>query len=211
MENKMTNTDEQLEVGFESVGIKEARTEKPVKELIRKRWSARSFNNQEISHEELETILEAASWAFSAMNYQPWRYYYAHKNDESAFNKLLNCLAPGNQVWAKNASVLIASVVKTSFDNGSPNSAAKHDLGAANATLVLQAQSMNIYSHLMGGFDKDKAIAILQLDSEEYEPVVIIALGYLDEPEKLVEPFRTRELTKRVRKSLSQFSFPVEK
>ena len=186
--------------------IKHAVTKHNVHELIRNRWSARSFSEREITQEELDTIFEAAGWAFSAMNYQPWRYIYAHKKDGADFQKLVDCLSSGNKPWAKDASVIIMALAKKNYDNGIPNAAALHDLGAANATLMLQATSMNIYGHLMGGYDKDKAIEVLTIDTEEYEPVVFIALGYLDVPQKLIEPFQTREVTPRTRKEISEFA-----
>lgn len=184
---------------------KEAKTKHNVHELIKKRWSARSFSEKEITQEELDTILEAAGLAFSSMNYQPWRYIYAFKKDSESFSKLADCLSGGNKPWAKEASVLIMSLAKKKFDDGIPNTSALHDVGAANATLMLQATSMNIYGHLMGGFDKEKATELFNIDRAEYEPVVFIALGYLDKPEKLNEPFKTREVTPRTRKEISEF------
>ena len=185
---------------------KQAKTKNNVHELIRKRWSARSFSEKEITQEELETIFEAAGWAFSSMNYQPWRYIYAFKKDEANFQKFVDCLSGGNAPWAKDSSVLLMSLVKKNFDNGSPNPSALHDVGAANATLILQATSMKIYGRLMGAFDRVKAIEFLNIDTNEYEPVVFIALGYLDTPEKLNEPFKTREVTPRTRKAISEFA-----
>ncbi len=186
--------------------IKEAKTEHKVHELIKKRWSARSFSEKEITQVELDTILEAAGWAFSAMNYQPWRYIYAFKKDSENFSKLADCLTGSNRIWAKEASVLIMSLAKKNYDDGVLNKSALHDVGAANATLMLQATSMNIYGHLMGGFDKEKAVELFNIDKAEYEPVVFIALGYLDKPEKLKEPFKTREVTPRTRKAISEFA-----
>lgn len=187
------------------MSIKLAKTTHPVIDLIKDRWSARSFSSKDISQKDLETILEAASWAFSANNAQPWNFVYAFRKDAS-FEKLSSCLMPGNQPWAKNAAVLIAVIANKKLDNGVENKAAKHDIGAANATLMLQALSMEIYGHVMGGFDTVKAIEILNIDTEIQEPIVFIALGYLDAPEKLEEPFKTRELTPRTRKSLSEIS-----
>lgn len=186
--------------------IKQAKTEHKVHELIKNRWSARSFSEKEISQEELETIFEAAGWTFSAMNYQPWRYIYAHKKNKINFDKMVDCLSGGNKPWAKDASVIIMALAKKNYDNGTPNITALHDLGAANATLILQATALNIYGHLMGGYDNDKALELFNIDTTEYEPVVFIALGYLDTPEKLIEPFKTREVTPRTRKDLSEFT-----
>lgn len=187
------------------MSIKIANTHNPVIDLIKDRWSARSFSTKEITQKELDTILEAASWAFSSNNAQPWHFMYAYRNDAS-FEKLHQCLMPGNQPWAKNAAVLIAVLADKKNSNGSENRIARHDVGAANATLMLQALTMGIYGHVMGGFDATKAIHTLGIDPDVLDPVVFIALGYLDSPEKLEEPFKTRELTPRTRKSLNEIA-----
>lgn len=187
------------------MSIKLAKTEHPVIDLIKNRWSARSFSDKAITQHELNTILEAATWAFSANNAQPWNYIYAHKHDAS-FQRLVDCLMPGNKPWAKNAAVLMVVTANKKYDNGTENKIAKHDIGATNATLMLQATSMDIYGHVMGGYDHQKTIDTLNLDTELYEPVVMIALGYLDPPEKLEEPFKTREITPRTRKSVGEIS-----
>lgn len=184
--------------------IKEAKTQYPVIELIRKRWSARSFSDRPISEEDLHTLFEAASWAASSGNEQPWQYVYAHHGTEG-FTKLWECLDGGNRPWNKNAAVLIASIKRTKIEkNGKPNAYAAHDTGMANAQLFLQAISMDIYSHPMAGFDKEMLTKTLELDDDR-EPVCMIALGYLDSPEKLDEPFRTREMTERSRKGIDSF------
>lgn len=187
------------------MSIKIAETNNPVIDLIKNRWSARSFSNQEITQKELETILEAGSWAFSSNNAQPWHFIYAFRNDAS-FQKLHECLMPGNKPWTKNAAVLIAVLADKKNANGSENRIARHDVGAANATLMLQALTMGIYGHVMGGFDVAKAVEVLQIDAEVLDPVVFIALGHLDTAEKLEEPFKTRELTPRTRKSLNEIA-----
>ncbi len=191
---------------MESISIKKATTTHPVHDLIRSRWSARSFSEKAISQENMETLLEAATWAFSANNGQPWRYIYAHHGDKEAFQKLWSCLVPGNKPWTDKAAVLMVSLMRKQFDDGKPNPTAQHDLGAANATLMLQATSMGIFGHPMAGFDRDKTIEALNLDPNEVEPVAFIALGYLDEAEKLEEPFKTRELTPRSRKAVAEIA-----
>lgn len=184
--------------------IKIASTQNPVADLIRNRWSARSFSEKQISENDLDTILEAASWAASANNEQPWLYYSANKSSD-AFNKIVDALAGGNQPWAKNAAAFIISVARTTFSkDNSPNAIALHDVGQANATLLLQASALGIHTHPMGGFNAEKIKTLLQLN-EIQQPVIVIALGYLDEAEKLVEPFKTRELTARSRKPFSEF------
>lgn len=193
------------ETRFESIAQKEARTEGPVHELIRKRWSARAFAATPISQEVLDTLFEAASWAPSSMNEQPWRYVYAVKGTET-FEALLDCLQTGNALWAKDAAVLILSLTDTRFKSlDQPNRHAMHDTGAANLLLLLEAANQNIYGHEIGGYKREETRALLDLP-DYMEDVCFIALGYLDAPEKLDEPFRTREVTPRSRKKVSSFT-----
>lgn len=186
-----------------------APTTYPVHDLIRSRWSPRSYSAQPVEQEKLNQIFEAASWAFSAMNAQPWQYIYAHKADTAAFQKIFDTLMPGNQPWAKNAPVLIIALAKTAYDNGQPNGAALHDLGAANATLFLEATALGLHGHLMGGFDREKLRRDFNLP-DNVTPAVVMALGYLGEAEQLEEPFLSREKAARNRKPLSEFVFQNE-
>jgi nitroreductase len=183
--------------------VKSAVTKYPVLDIIKNRWSPRSFSGKAIAPEDLHTILEAATWAFSAANEQPWRYALAHQGTEQ-FNSFFNLLVAGNQPWNKNASVLLVSISKKTFAaNDKINSSALHDVGAANMLLTLQANSMGIATHVMGGFDKAKTISLLHIN-DDAEPVVMIALGYPDHAEKLEEPFKTRETAPRTRKPLDE-------
>ncbi|OUJ74880.1 nitroreductase family protein [Hymenobacter crusticola] len=184
----------------------ETSTSYPVHELIRQRWSPRAFSAQPVAPEALEQVLEAASWAFSAMNEQPWRYIYAHKADTEAFERLVSCLLPANQAWAKHAPVLMLSLVKTHYDNGQPNRTAMHDVGAANANLFLEATALGLHGHVLGGFDIARTREVFNLP-EGLEPVAFIALGYVGTPDQLDEPFRTRETAQRKRKALAEFAF----
>ena len=140
-------------------------TKYPVMELIKNRWSARSFSDKAIAEKDLYTLIEAASWMFSANNEQPWRFISAEKNTES-FKKILQSLNPSNASWAKNAGAFIVSIAKINFDKeGNPlNSWAEHDLGAANAAMILQATSMNIAAHPMAGFDTTKIKEAFELN-----------------------------------------------
>ena len=185
-------------------------TKYPVLDLIKNRWSARSFSSKPIEQKDLYTLIEAASWMFSANNEQPWRFISAEKNTGS-FNEILQSLAPGNAVWAKNAAAFIVSIAKINLDKeGNPaNNWAEHDLGAANAAMILQATSMDIAAHPMAGFDAAKIKETFHLN-EYLKPVAIIALGYLDDAEKLEEPFKTRERSSRKRKNLSEIILHYE-
>jgi nitroreductase len=184
--------------------IKIAQTRLPVIDLIKKRWSARAFSDQSLTEEQILTLIEAAAWAPSSMNEQPWRYRYGLKGTR-VFDQLSDCLLPGNQPWAKSAATLLLCTAKKNFArNGAPNHYALHDTGMANAFLMLQATEMNIYGHIMAGFDQSKLNESFAL-SEDETAVCIIALGYLGNPEQLEEPFRTRETTPRSRMALEDF------
>jgi nitroreductase len=184
---------------------KKAKTIYPVINIIQDRWSPRHYRIGTITEPDLNTILEAASWSFSGGNLQPWYYLYAHR-DTPGFSKILDSLSPNNQVWAKNASVLMVGLAKKERDPGKPNLWSKHDLGAANMALILQARSMDIYGHPMAGFNSLKIVESLQIDTTVYEPVVCISLGYLGDPGLLDHAAREKELAVRTRKGLSEFS-----
>ncbi len=185
--------------------MKEAVTKYPVHPIIRKRWSGRAFSDRAITQETLNQILEAASWAPSSMNEQPWRYRYAFKESE-AFKKMISCLSAGNRSWARKAAVLILSLAKTNMgQTDNLNRHALHDVGAANAHLFFEATSLGIRGHIMAGFDYDKTIETFKLPLE-LEPVAFIALSYPGNVEELEEPYKSRELTPRSRNPISFFA-----
>lgn len=165
----------------------------PVNELILERWSPRSFSNEAVQEEEIMTLLEAARWAASASNVQPWRFIVGKKGEEK-FEKIFETLMEGNKPWAKNAPVLIATFIK----GGSI-----YDLGLAVGNLSLQATSMNLYIHQMAGFFKDKMIETFGL-SDEYQSVTILAIGHLGDADALIEPFLSRELVAQTRLPLEE-------
>lgn len=149
-------------------------------------------------------MLEAAHWSPSSMNEQPWRYIVTRRDQDENFQPLWNCLMSGNQPWTQRAPVLLVSVAEQLHkSNGAANKYALYDVGAANQSLLLQAASMGILGHLMGGFHADQVHHLFQLP-ESMLAVVVIALGYPDMPDKLEEPFYTREITPRVRKPLAE-------
>lgn len=183
-------------------------TDLQLSSLIEKRWSPRAFSEQTVSKEQVDMLLQAACLAFSSMNEQPWRYLVAHRGSP-LFDQMVDCLNPGNQTWAKEAPVLMLSLAKTNFGrNGNPNRHAWHDVGAANMNLALQATSMDLYTHLMGGYDREKTLNTFSLE-ETLEPVVFIALGYLGDPDQLEEPLRSRERASRKRKPLDEILIDV--
>lgn len=182
--------------------LKEAPTEHAVIPLIRQRFSARGFSEAALATDVLMTLFEAAAWAPSSMNEQPWRFRYALRGS-AAFDALWACLTAGNQPWAKGAGALVVCSGNTLLQrNGEPNHYWLHDVGLANANLLLQAASMDIYGHLMGGFDRARLSAQLGFEHGHEEVVCVLALGYLGDAEALTEPFRAREHAPRTRRPL---------
>ncbi|MCO5230260.1 MAG: nitroreductase family protein [Chitinophagales bacterium] len=178
----------------------------PILDIIKNRWSPRTFKNDAISRENIQTIIEAASLSFSAANLQPWHYTYSHHGSKG-FENILNTLHPSNQEWAKNAAILMIASSQKSNEKGN-NIWADLDLGSANMALALQALSMDIYSHFMGGFDFIKAHELTQLD-EQFQPLTIVALGYKAEADILPEPHKSREIGHKSRKGIQHISHEI--
>jgi nitroreductase len=149
-----------------------------VHELIARRWSPKDFSERRVEPEKLASLFEAARTAPSSYNEQPWRFIVATRDDAAAFDHLLSTLAAPNAAWAKRAPVLILSVAKLDFTrNGQPNRHAFHDVGQSVAYLTLQATSLGLYVHQMGGFDGERAAQLLNIPSG-YAPVAVMAVGY---------------------------------
>ena len=146
---------------------------------IQNRWSPRGFTSEPVTREMIELLFEAARLAPSSRNEQPWNYYYVHRENTKVFSEFLELLTGNNPLWAKNAQVLIISVLsKTSSYNNLPNGKALHDIGAASVSMAIQAAEMGIQIHQMGGFDKQKTTEYLQLAPNLLEPVTMIAVGF---------------------------------
>jgi len=189
---------------METTILKQKERDLEIHPLLKKRWSPRAFSDERIPEQQLKEIFTAASWAPSAMNEQPWVYVYA-VNGTSGFVKLWSTFYKGNQPWTKNVPVIFAAFYRPNYSmNGMPNQAAMHDLGMANANLLLEATSKGIYGHIIGGFDANKLVETLELD-DELVPMVMGVLGYPGDPEQLEEPYRSREVQKRSRKELNEF------
>ena len=174
-----------------------------VEELIVRRWSPRAFAGREVSAADLKLIFEAAGWAASSFNEQPWRFIVGRKDDET-YRKILGTLIEFNQLWAKGAPVLILSIASTVFaGNGRPNGSAMHDLGAATAYLGIQAIALGLHTHSMAGLDKQKAREAFAVP-DEFEIGVVTALGYLGDPSTLPDKMQAQELAPRTRKPLTE-------
>lgn len=178
---------------------KSHKIEHPVTDLIEQRRSRRAYSSQPIEPEKINSLFEAARWAPSSMNEQPWTYLYATQDQPELWNKLLDTLNESNRVWAKHAPLLILSMArKTLIRNGAINGAARYDVGAANAFLSMQATHLGLNVHQMGGYDRQKAIEYLNIP-DTHEPIVIMAVGYLGSTENLSENLKSRELAPRER------------
>ncbi|MBL7847680.1 MAG: nitroreductase family protein [Cyclobacteriaceae bacterium] len=178
--------------------------EMPILEPIASRRSRRAFAPETVSQDQIDTLFEAARWAPSSVNEQPWRYVYATKG-QLLWETIFEALNDGNKVWAKEAQLFIVSMAKKAFSrNGRPNPTALYDLGGANAFLSLQAASMGLNVHQMGGYDRDTLRMSLNIP-EELELGVVMAIGFPGDAALLPEPLRTRELSPRVRMTRSEF------
>lgn len=156
----------------------------PIHELLQRRYSPRSFTQRPVPKEMIRTLVEAARWAPSSFNEQPWRFIIATQDEQDELDKLVGCLTPKNQEWAKSAPVLMLSAAKRTFSrNDKPNRHAYHDVGLAMSQLVLQATALGLATHQMAGFDADKARQIYGIPSD-FDPVAAIAIGYSDEEPK---------------------------
>ena len=186
---------------------KPADTQYPIHDLIKRRWSPRAFSDQPVEAEKLRMLLEAARWAPSSNNEQPWRFIVATKDHETEWNRLLDCLVEGNRKWAYRAPALILSVASLNFqEDSTPNRHAFHDTGMAVENLVLQATALGLSTHQMAGFDVEKARADLKIPSG-YEPVAMIAVGYPGDLASLSDRLRERELRSRSRQLISEWTF----
>jgi len=177
----------------------------PVHKLIRERWSPRAFADKPISPEVLRSLFEAARWAPSSYNEQPWAYIVATKDDKPSFEKVLGTLVEFNASWAKNAPVLAIAVAKLEFSkNHAPNRNAQYDTGAATALLSVEATAHGLGVHQMAGFDPEKARQTFSIPSE-WEAVAALAIGFPGNPETLPQTMKDRELAPRTRKPISEF------
>ena len=183
-----------------------ARTSRPIHDLLSRRWSPRAFADRPVEPAGLVALLEAARWAPSSYNEQPWNFIVAPREETGGFNQLLSCLSRGNASWAARAPVLMLAVARLLDEEGDPNRHAFYDLGQAVAQMAVQALDLGLYMHQMAGFDVEKAQRVFAIP-EQFEPAAAIALGYLGDPADLPERYREGEARPRTRKPLADFVF----
>ena len=183
-----------------------ADTHYPIHPLLEQRWSPRMFSEEPIAEMHVKQLFEAARWAASSYNQQPWRFLYAQKGSE-AYDKLIDCLVEFNQQWAKHAPLLILTAFEKQFDNGNDNFHALHDLGLALGNLSVQAQDMNVALHQMAGFDANKAKESFNVP-EAFHVTSVIAAGYYGgDPTELSEDLQAGEKRPRARKPQEDIAF----
>lgn len=196
----MPHTTEEIEK------LKRAPAVPGVMEEILLRWSPRAFADKPVAADDLKKIFEAAHWAASSFNEQPWRFLVGRKGD-ATYKKIFDSLVEFNRMWAKSAPVLVLSVGKMTFShNGSPDYYGLHDTGAATAYLTLQTSALGLHAHSMGGFDHEKARELFGIP-EDYAMGAVTALGYLGDVDALPDHFKQQELEPRTRKPLSEMVF----
>lgn len=187
--------------------IKWADPDHPVINEIRHRWSPYAWSDRPVSSDDLRSLFEAARWAASSYNEQPWRYIVATRDNKQEYDKLLSCLVEGNQAWAKQVPVLALGCIKKTFTkNGKPNRVAVHDLGAASCQLTLEATSRGLNVHQMAGVQLEKAREVYNLP-DDFEVVTAIAIGYAGEQDQTTDEQAQRDGNPRPRRPLNEFVF----
>lgn len=191
--------------------VKQAAVDHPIQPTLEHRWSPYIFGRQPVSADVLRSLFEAARWAASSYNEQPWRYIVARREDEpQRFQRIVDCLVVGNRPWAHRVPVLVIGIVATSFErNGKANKAAAHDLGAASAQLTVEATARGLCVHQMIGIDPETTKAVFDLPPG-YEVYTALAIGYpadVDSTLSMDPKIAEKDTRPRSRKPLSQFVF----
>ena len=175
--------------------------------VIRNRYSPRAYSPKPLTEEEITSLFEAARWAASARNLQPWRFIYATPDNKERWNKLFDCLIEFNQEWVKSAPFLMLVLAqKIDPERSTVREQVSYDLGLAMGNFTAQAGHLGIYLRNMGGFSSEKAISHFNIPSI-YEPVVMVAAGYLGDEDQLDEKLKVPKDKDRVRRALDQIIF----
>jgi len=180
-------------------------TRHPIHPLLQHRWSPRAFSEKPVPADVLRSLFEAARWAPSSNNEQPWAFLVATRDNPESHARMLSTLVEFNQTWARHAPVLAIAVSELAFARtGKPNRNAFYDTGAAVADLSLEATSRGLFVHQMAGFDPHRAIELFEIPSG-WEPIAAFVIGYPGNPESLPDTLRQRETASRERKPLTEF------
>jgi len=192
--------------------IRTARTSVPVHPLLAERWSPRAFDPTPLSDDDLAALLEAARWAPSAMNHQPWRFLVGRQDADGAdatYKGVFDALSGGNQQWASSAPVLVAALVRTENEDGSARTVAPYELGLAVAQLTVQAHALGLHVHQMGGFDPAQVRETFVVPTS-YTPVVVLAIGRQGDADSLPAWAAERETAPRERLGLDEIAYADE-
>ncbi len=174
--------------------------------LAEQRWSPRAFSNRIVESNKIKSILEAARWAPSAFNEQPWRFIIGQKGNNT-YKKILSTLVDWNKLWASNAPVLILNMAKKTFaHNGKQNITFKYDLGQAVGIMILEAVNQGLFTHQMTGFNADTATILFSVP-DDYQVVSVTALGYGGNVDDLPKEIAGMETKLRERNSLNKIAF----
>jgi len=188
---------------------KPAATQTAIHELIANRWSGRAYDpGRLVMHEQIIALLEAARWAPSCYGDQPWRFVVWNRSTDAAgWQAAFDTLSPGNQVWVKDAPLLVLACADTLFHhNGQPNRWAQYDTGAAVENLCLQAEALGLMAHQMGGFDPDRARAVAGVP-DQFTLMAMVSVGTPADPDALTPEVRERETAPRKRRELGELFF----
>lgn len=187
---------------------KRAEADHPIEEVFVKRYSPYAFEPRSVEVEKLRSVLEAARWAASSFNEQPWAFMVAQRQDEASFARMVGCLVEANQGWAQHAGVLMIAATKRHFSrNNKPNRVCEHDVGLAAGNLTTQATHLGLAVHQMAGIDVTKTRHAYGIP-EGWDPITAIAIGYAADPDKGDdEELAQRDRTPRTRKKLAEFVF----
>ena len=182
-------------------------TDHPVHELIRARYSPYCFNGEPVEREKILACLEAARWAASSFNEQPWTFLVGLRGDGEAFGRLLDCLYEPNQAWAGQAGAVMVTVLGRNFaGNGKSNRMAQHDVGLAVGNLTTQATALGLSVHEMAGIDLAKTRAVCEIP-DTHDPCTALAIGYAANPEGRNDAMAERDRGLRQRKPMSGWVF----
>jgi nitroreductase len=186
---------------------KHATPDYPIHALLSQRWSPYAYSDRPVAKADLQSVFEAARWAASSYNEQPWTYFVATRDNPVEFERLLSCLVLANQAWAKAAPVLVLCVVSTKFSkNRLDNRAAVHDLGLASANIVTEATARGLSVHQMIGILSEKARELYHIP-QHFEAWTAMAIGYAASADAVSDDLRERDLAPRTRKPVGEFVF----
>ncbi len=187
---------------------KQGKADHPIENVFVERYSPYAFQRRPVEAAKLRSVLEAARWAASSFNEQPWAFMVAERQDEKSFARMVGCLVEANQTWAQHAGVLMITATKRQFArNNKPNRVCEHDVGLAAGNLTIQATALGLAVHQMAGIDVAKTRHTYEIP-EGWDPITAIAIGYAADPDEVGDDeLAQRDRAPRTRKKLREFVF----